>query len=168
MNKNLENFRSWYLNILDDLYSREDAGFVILMISFPLLERFLREKSGIHEGNLADSFYSELHIIFPSLNSPDIAKQFWHVYRNGLLHQVTLSQKNSKGIKMPTGWLHKDVDLLSIDASGDFWIHPVKFSKKVIEVIENDFKTFEGQHSPHHPLPKVDTRTLGTSTMDFE
>lgn len=138
------------------------------MISFPLLERYLREKSSVHEGNLTDLFYSELQIIFPSLNSQDIAKQFWHVYRNGLLHQVTLSQKNSKGMKMPTGWLHKQVDLLTIDKSGDFWVHPVKFSKKVIEVIENDFSIFEGQHSPNHPLPKVDIRTLGTRSMDFE
>ncbi len=168
MNKNLDNFRVWYSKILEALYLKENAGFVILMISFPLLERYLREKSGVHEGNLNDSFHSELQTIFPVLTSQEIAKQFWHVYRNGLLHQVTLSQKNSKGIKMPAGWLHKDVDLLTVDDSGDFWIHPVKFSKKIIDVIEKDFDTFEGQHSPSHPLPKVHIRTLGTSSMDFK
>ncbi|MEE8329333.1 MAG: hypothetical protein V3R54_05325, partial [Thermodesulfovibrionia bacterium] len=95
MNKNLDNFRVWYSKILEALYLKENAGFVILMISFPLLERYLREKSGVHEGNLNDSFHSELQTIFPVLTSQEIAKQFWHVYRNGLLHQVTLSQKNS-------------------------------------------------------------------------
>lgn len=122
------------------------------MISFPLIERYLREKSGVHEGQLNDSFYSELQTIFPALADQETAKQFWHVYRNGLLHQVTLSLKDRKGIKMPTGWLHQDVDLLSIDTSGDFWVHPTKFAKKVIEVIENDFATFEGCHSNSHPL----------------
>ncbi len=62
MDNNLNNFRSWYSNILHDLYSKQDAGFIILMISFPLLERYLREKSGVHEGNLTDSFYSELQM----------------------------------------------------------------------------------------------------------
>lgn len=115
--------RAWYSGILEGFYSNENAGFVILMISFPLIERYLREKSGVHEGQLNDSFYSELQTIFPAIADQETAKQFWHVYRNGLLHQVTLSLKDRKGIKMPTGWLHQDVDLLSIDTSGDFWVH---------------------------------------------
>lgn len=168
MNQNLNNFRSWYVNILNELYSKEDAGFTILMISFPLLERYLREKSGVHEGNLNDSFHNELQTVFPALTTLETAKQFWHVYRNGLLHQVTLSMKDRKGIQMPTSWLHKEVDILKIDNSGDFWVHPVKFAKKVIEVIENDFTTFEGQHSANHPLPRIHPITLGTSTMDFQ
>ena len=47
-----DNFRAWFSKILEGLYSVQDAGFPILMISFPLLERYLREKSGVHEGNL--------------------------------------------------------------------------------------------------------------------
>lgn len=167
MNIHHDNFRAWYSRILEGLYSIQDAGFPILMISFPLLERYLREKSGVHEGNLNDSFYSELQKIFPTLTNLDLAKQFWHVYRNGLLHQVTLSRQDRKGIQMPIGWLHKDSDILIIDAGGNFKVHPVKLSKKVIEVIENDFATFEGQNSPHHPLPKVDPITLGTSTIQW-
>src|SRR3989338_816269 len=89
-----DNFRAWYSIILEGLYSNQDAGFPILMISFPLLERYLREKSGVHEGNLNDSFYSELQNIIPALTSLDLAKQFWHVYRNGLLNQVTLSRQD--------------------------------------------------------------------------
>lgn len=168
MTNNLDNFRSWYSNILEELYSRQDAGFVILMISFPLLERYLREKSGVHEGNLNDTFYNELQTIFPALTSQELAKQFWQVYRNGLLHQVSLSMKDKKGIQMPSSWLHKEAEILSIGKSGDFWVHPVKFAKKVIEIIENDFTTFEGPHSTSHPLPRIHPITLGTSTWDFQ
>ena len=168
MNTNRDNFRTWYSQMLDRLYSDQNAGFVILMISFPLLERYLREKSGVHENALNDSFYTELQRIFPVLTNKNVAKQFWQVYRNGLLHQVTLSLKNKKGIQMPTGWLHQNIDLLKIDDSGDFWIHPAKFAKNVIEIIENDFDTFEGQHSNNHPLPRVHPIILGTSTTDFK
>ena len=168
MNTNRDNFRAWYSKVLDGLYSDQNAGFVILMISFPLLERYLREKSSVHEGKLNASFYSELQRIFPVITTQETAKQFWQVYRNGLLHQVTLSLKNKKGIQMPAGWLHQDVDLLKIDGSGNFWVHPAKFAKIVIEVIENDFETFEGQHSDSHPLPRVHPTILGTSSTDLK
>ncbi|MCR4286894.1 MAG: hypothetical protein NUW09_02650 [Deltaproteobacteria bacterium] len=166
-NTHLDNFRAWYTQILEGLYSKQDAGFAILMISFPLLERYLREKSGVHEGKLNGLFYSELQKIIPALTSIESATQFWQVYRNGLLHQVTLSRKDHKGIEMPIGWLHQDADLLSLDTGGGFKVHPVKFSKKVIDVIEKDFGVFEGPNSPNHPLPKEDFITSGTSSMDF-
>jgi hypothetical protein len=45
-----KNFEVWYKAILEGLYSNRNAGFVILMVAFPLLERYLREKSGLHDG----------------------------------------------------------------------------------------------------------------------
>jgi len=125
------------------------------MVAFPLLERYLREKSGVHEGEKNDSFYKELVSVFPELTSQNYARHFWQVYRNGLLHQVTVSQKNKKGIKMPDGWVSNDVAVVSKDSNGDFWVHPSKFAKRVIDTIEKDFATFEAQHSPGYPLPTV-------------
>jgi len=164
MNCHKKNFDVWYKAILEDLYSNRNAGFVILMVAFPLLERYLREKSGVHDENLNNSFYNELSSVFPELKSAKDANYFWNVYRNGLLHQVTFSQKNRQGIKMPDGWVSNDVTTISIDNNGNFWVHPSEFAKRIIDTIEKDFSTFEGQNSPNYPLPSVHRfpKILGT------
>jgi len=152
MSKPVDNFKCWYSDILTGLYTNPHAGFVILMITIPLLERYLREKSSVHEGELTDPFYVELRRVFPTLPDISVAKQFYHVYRNGLLHQVTLSQKNRKGVQMPDGWVSRHSQVIEIDSSGDFSVHPVEFAKTVIKTIEDDFTAFEGKHSVNHPL----------------
>ncbi|MEA3427871.1 MAG: hypothetical protein U9Q84_01345 [Thermodesulfobacteriota bacterium] len=165
MNEAYQNFKSWYVHVLEGLYEDRDAGFAILMISIPLLERYLREKRGSYERNLNDTFYDQMQKKFSELTSQELCKQFWQVYRNGLLHQVTISKRNMKGIKMPVGWLSHDVPMLKIDKDGSFGVHPVKFSRRIICIIENDFSTFFGEHSKNHPLP-VEHQTmsmLGTS-----
>jgi len=167
MSMNKENFNNWYVNILRNLFTNQNAGFIILMVAFPLLERYLREKSGIHEDEIKDKFYAELLKVFPELDSEDKARDFWQVYRNGLLHQVTISLKNRKGVQMPLGWVSSDVGPFIIYHEGNFWVHPSNFAENVIRIIENDFSTFEGLHSVNHPLPVVHTEctiTLGTST----
>jgi len=150
-----KNFEFWYKAILEGLYSNSNAGFVILMVAFPLLERYLREKSGVHDGKLNDIFHNKLASVFPELKSQKDARHFWHVYRNGLLHQVTFSQKNRQGIKMPDGWVSNDGAAVSLDSNSDFWVHPSNFAKRVIDTIEKDFATFEAQHSSGYPLPTV-------------
>jgi hypothetical protein len=147
-----ENFKSWYVDILEGLYPDREAGFVILMVAFPLLERYLREKSAVHEGNLDFRFYQELLHVFPELKSDDVARQFWKVYRNSLLHQVTTCDKK---YNLPAGWLSNDFATIEIDESGNFMVHPAKFAKHVVVKIENDFITFEGCHSVNHPLPVI-------------
>ena len=154
MSKHVDNFKCWYSDILAGLYTNPHAGFVILMITIPLLERYLREKSGVHEGrSITSPFYDELRRVFPTLPDNTVASQFWQVYRNGLLHQVTLSQRNLKNLRMPDGWVSRGSQVLEIDSSGDFSVHPVEFAKTVIKTIEDDFTTFEGRHSVNHPLP---------------
>ena len=153
MSKHLDNFKCWYSDILADLYINPHGGFVILMITIPLLERYLREKSGVHEERLTDAFYAQLRRVFPALPDNTTASNFWQVYRNGLLHQVTLSQRNWKKLRMPDGWVSRQSQVLEIDSSGDFSVHPVEFAKTVIKTIEDDFPTFEGMHSVNHPLP---------------
>ena len=165
MSDHFHNFKCWHKEVLESLYSNENAGFVLLIATFPLLERYLREKSGAHENKtLPPAFYAELRKILPALPDDDVADQFWHVYRNGLLHQVTLSMGKRKSIKPPIGWLGSKAEILTLDPSGNFWVHPVKFARKVIKVIEADFATFEGTHSTNHPLPLVDPLRSGTSS----
>jgi hypothetical protein len=148
-------FKCWYTDILTGLYDNGNAGFVLLMIAFPLFERYLREKSGVHEGDLNEAFYTELRKIFPIIPDNTVGRQFWQVYRNGLLHQVALSQQSKKGIVMPRAWLSGDADMLTISPTGDFWVHPAKFAKHIMTTIEGDFTIFEGVNSPNHPLPAV-------------
>jgi hypothetical protein len=64
MNKNYDNFVMWFKKPLEMLYPNGDAGFIVLMTSLPLIERFLREASGTHEDNLNDKFHDEFAKIF--------------------------------------------------------------------------------------------------------
>ncbi len=142
---NRQHFRDWYVTILNDLYPTRKAGFAILMIVFPLLERYLREKSKMYEARqLGEPFYLELRKIFPELFDGEDARIFWKTYHHGLLHQVTVSF---------SGILSNDLEAIKVDNAGVFCVHPAKFATKVITIIENDFETFEGKGSPHHPLP---------------
>lgn len=161
MNEKKDNFKLWYTRILKSLYDDTNAGFVILMIAFPLLERYLREKSGVYQEDLSKKFYDELCKIFPALKTDRIAKDFWQVYRNGLLHQAALSEKTKWGRTMPKAWLtSEDIEQIKFDENKKtFWINPNGFAQKVVEVIEKDFQTFEGQGSPDHSMPRIEPMT---------
>jgi hypothetical protein len=85
--------------------------------------------------------------------SPPKARAFWQVYRNGLLHQGTFSQR----IPVYYGLASHDItEIIVIDeATGNFCVHPVRFAKQVLEQIGNDFSTYEGAASAAPPLPTV-------------
>ena len=57
MNDTQERFTMWFKKPLEGLYEDPNAGFVILIATLPLLERFLREKSGVGERDLNDDFF---------------------------------------------------------------------------------------------------------------
>jgi hypothetical protein len=46
MDSDRKNFHAWYVKTLESLYPERNAGIAILMISTPLLERYLRQKNG--------------------------------------------------------------------------------------------------------------------------
>jgi len=173
MNECLNNFKSWYIATLEKLYPHRDAGFPILMVAFPLLERYLRKKAKLlPKDKLSELFYRELGQLFPALSDISKAKTFWQVYRNGLLHEVTLSRQSRGGRKKPIGWVSHDKPMISIE-DGIFCVHPVDFTRKVVESIQNDFDTFEGLADSQSQLPKVKpckTQSgriiLGTGTQD--
>ena len=148
-------FNEWFRNILENLFENRNAGLIVAMVAFPLLERLLREKSGTHEDvRLNERFFVELRKIFPELVDDATAGRFWHTYRNGLLHQVTISLQPKGGIKSKGAYLSYDVEKLEIH-DGRFILNPINFAKRVIEEIENNFPTFEAPHSSLHPLPNV-------------
>jgi hypothetical protein len=153
MSVHLDNFRSWFVRPLEVLYSMPDTGFPISMIAFPLLERYLRQKLNISQYvNLADEkVYVELHKIFQELGSSERAKQFWHVFRNGILHQVTLLEKKKvrdEVILLPGGCMRSDIECLRVQPDGYFYSNPIGFAKRVIQRIEADFATYQGDEPP--------------------
>lgn len=174
MTTNFNNFKSWYADILLNLFklysSDQNSGFVILMVTFPLLERYLRHKNGLtYKNDLSNGFMDDLYKMFPVLPNRKAACDFWNVYRNGILHQVTLSRVNRKGKNMPDGWLsHKINSAISVESDGSFLIHPVRFSEQVLHIIENDFATFEQGPPASTKLPKEKfhptANILGTNT----
>jgi hypothetical protein len=155
----LSEFENWFVKPLDILNADPHGGFAVLMIALPLAERYLREKSGCHEGTLNAKFYDEFHKLFPSLPREQVDK-FWHAYRDGLLHQATFSKKRRSGTIMPPAWIsswHSTTpEIINYDIeTNSFILLPKEFSQEIIRVIKEDFKSFLGAGSPNHPLPKV-------------
>jgi hypothetical protein len=166
MNTNRANFDSWYKAVLAQLYPQRDAGFAILLIAFPLLERYLRQKIGLPlEQNLNDAFFDQLVSLFPTLETNAAARKFWQIYRNGLLHEITLSRRARSGTAMPSGWVSHDKRLITIEADGSMWVNPVEFSQLVMASIDGDFATFEGAASISTRLPTVKAHP-GPATSD--
>jgi hypothetical protein len=156
MNELRQNYVRWFQDVVRTMYSQGDSGFAILMISIPLLERYLRQKSGTYESlRLESPFYAELSRVFPSLSSELHAKEFWHVFRNGLLHQATLSRATARGVQMPAGVLSADAPAVGLDQAGTYLVNPRKFADRVFEVIDGDFAVFEATGSANHPLPQI-------------
>ena len=165
MNTHRDNFDAWYKGVLDLLYPHRDAGFPILLIAFPLLERYLRQKSGLTpDQSLSDAFFYELTKLFPALATNAIARNFWQIYRNGLLHEITLSRRARSGTLMPTSWVSHDKPLITIEADGSMWINPVEFAQRVVATIEADFATFEGAAPVSTRLPTVKPQPMATGT----
>jgi hypothetical protein len=154
-----ENFKSWYSDVIRSLYNTRPVGFVILNNAFPLLERYTRQKLRLDaHAVLQDPFYDELLNLLPELKTRDHARDFWSVYRNGLSHAVTLSSETRKGIKLPGAWLSHDfTSSVAIDDDGCFCLNPVLFAKQVLQLIENDFATFESSNitfpQEYHKIP---------------
>ena len=161
-----ENFEKWYVQVLESLYGNEHAGFAILMITFPLLERYLREKAGLCKDSIGDykRFASSFFAIFPLDGNPDTVQRFWTAYRHGLLHRAALSTRPVKNKPPPTEIkLRGDVPDISYDAQKDaFIVNPSGFSRRVIAVIKNDFPSFESTNTPDHSLPIIEDYAGGT------
>jgi hypothetical protein len=155
MAKDDENFVKWFKEPLNNMYGNSHAGFAILMISLPILERYLRQQSGVFEKkSLDDQFRQALLKVFPALKDTDTARRFWEVYRHGLLHQASLKA----GDTLLSVAVHGDAQEIEFDGQV-FTVSPVKFSKKVVEAIEADFATYEGVGSPEHGLAQVSEST---------
>ena len=153
-----KNFRKWFVKPLDPLQKNDDAGFIFAFVSLPLLERYLRQKSGAGEApTLPSQFFVKLGELFPEIAGRE--DKMWHCYRNGLLHQATFSQeKRHKGIVVMLNAALSGHDKRPIyyDIPSDcFYMNPKEFFNRVTNTILGDFTTYLGSLSPAHPLPAV-------------
>jgi hypothetical protein len=157
MSSNFDNFKAWYVQVLEGLYNNRDAGIAVLTISLPLLERYLRRKHNLApEDHMTDAAMGGLCTMFPALGEVAQARAFWNIYRNGFLHQATVSRSTKGGASLPDGWLTHDIaEPIRLETDGTFTVNPVLFSKMVVGIISGDFASFEADAPP---LPQVARR----------
>lgn len=173
-----ENFEAWYAAILEGLYPKRDAGFIIATVAFPLLERYVRQKIKLTASeNLNDGFYDAVMRLIPGFKDRSQTKSFWSACRNGLLHQATLQLETHSRAVLPPLALTHDIDrIFAATQEGVLLLHPVLFAKCVIEIIRRDFETFVGQAHIGPALSKagpfiaygaqvLHTMTISTSPM---
>lgn len=142
------------------LRSDGNAGFIFALVAFPLLERYLRNKSSCPEGEpLKPQFFTELGQMFSEILGKE--NDFWDCYRNGLLHQVTFPKaKLKKGIwvNLPPAGLsgHDPKPIYFHQTLGAFFLNPLEFFTHVTKTILSDFGTYE-QVNPvtQYSLPTI-------------
>jgi hypothetical protein len=131
---NRENFDKWFADYIRSLARDPNAGFLLTMVSFPLLERYLRQHTNAVPKS--PSFIKGLLKLFPELQSDAVAQSFWTIYRHGLLHNVTMSRE-SHGLTLDSP------RAVEVQADGKVWLNPVLFAERVVATIDRDFETFE-------------------------
>lgn len=151
-----QTFFSWFEQPIRTLQNTDGCAFGVVILCFPLLERYLRQTSGCGENDLTDKFYDDLIVVFSELNNRAQARQFWHVYRNGLLHQGAFSAQNRKGIIMPYAAISGETPRIYYDVSGDtFYVNPVLFSDAVLDFIRDDLACLAASAASNHEIPSA-------------
>lgn len=138
---NREKFEQWFAGPLLRLGADRDAGLILLMATFPILERYLAEKAG-SEAN-TPPFNAAILNVLPELKNLLNAKVFWNTYRNELLHHAAYTRRSH--------WLSHDKPIVEMEDQGRVWLNPKLFAERIIAVIRSDFDVFENGI----PLPKV-------------
>lgn len=176
MIEHITDFRAWFRNLLHPLYDDHKAGLVILMVVFPLLERYVRQRARIPLGQnlLCKEGKTELLQLIPELQDAETAGYFWEVFRHGLLHQVSLfpesKMRSSKPpSSLPASRITQDIPVaFAIEPDRSFTLNPALFAELVFSTIENDFETFVGHPASSYPLLKTEPRTVPTGmTGDY-
>jgi len=157
--ENRSNFEAWFGSQLAALAGNRHAGFVVTMVAFPLLERYLKQSSRAEPNS--EPFNDALLRVLPELQTRSNANLFWSIYRHGLLHNVALSKE--------THGLSHNKPTVEIWPNGQVWLNPDLFAERVLGVIRSDFGTFEKGVSlptvsalPVQGIPGAYTPYLGT------
>jgi hypothetical protein len=147
------NFENWFAQTIDLLSEKEYAGIPLLMISFPLFERYSASLFSDKYEALAHTFNLE----------PNQAKVLWQAFRNGLLHKASfntdfvLDGDRILVSKCGVSESLKKAVQISQNTNGqwEIFISPSRFSKQVIRVILNRFEDFFKANEKTPPLPQT-------------
>jgi hypothetical protein len=154
----LAEFKQWYAAVLERLYPDRDAGFAIMLITIPILERYIRCKLDLPRGGaIGDEGIKAISRIFPEPGTREVIESVWDAARNGLLHQLTFFSETRSKEQLPVVRLTHDT-LVAIRCEDDrsISINPVYFSKRVISQVLGDFDTFSRfAEDSITPLPRV-------------
>jgi hypothetical protein len=144
-----KNFETWFVGPLERLYPEvEQFGFIIVMVTLPLLERYLRQKKNLGTEGYNKKFFGALEELFPDLLGQ--TETFWKPCRNGLLHRGTF---NGPGIRLVRD-MNRPIEVNRDDpANIVFHLDPVAFAQKVLATITGDFEVYAT--SLTSPLPAV-------------
>ena len=146
-----KNFGAWFIRPLECLYPKaEQFGFVIVMVTLTLLERYLRQKENIRTERYTREFYVALERLFPILQGGDETWTFWKLCRHGLLHRGTF---NGPGIRLVRDLKEPIVVIRGDPANIVFHLDPVAFAQKVLATISGDCEVYAT--SLTSPLPTV-------------
>jgi hypothetical protein len=163
----LAEFKRWYADILEKMYPDRDAGFAIMLITIPILERYIRCKLDLPRGgSIGDEGINAIGQIFPEPGSSEVIESVWDATRNGLLHQLTFFSETRSKAQLPVVRLTHDT-LVAIRCEDDrsISINPEHFSKRVISQVLGDFNTFSRySEDTITPLPKVSPWNPGSLT----
>jgi len=77
MSNDLRNFRDWYVDVLESLYPNRSAGISGLMISLPVLERYIRQKAQVSSSQSVKPCMPALRTVFHELSDDPTALNFW-------------------------------------------------------------------------------------------
>ena len=128
-----ENFELWFGKPLATLMADDHSGFAVVMIAFPILERYLRAMSRAEPNS--PQFNQALLGVLPELQDAKNANMFWAIYRHGILHNVALSRE--------THGLSHIKPIVEVWPNGKVWMNPNLFATRVLDTIRKDFTRFE-------------------------
>lgn len=160
----LRNFRRWIRDPVQRLLKQKHAEFALAMISFPVLERLVRGKSGTSDNPINQPFYLALTDCFTELRDPPsgkflhVGQVFWQGFRNGILHQATFSTKPvtvQKKEQPPASCVFRPRSGIAIEVRESkrvIIVDPFAFSKSVLELVESDFGSYRMAETIRHDL----------------
>ncbi|MDM7912275.1 MAG: hypothetical protein QUS09_04185, partial [Methanotrichaceae archaeon] len=154
----LAEFKRWYADILEKMYPDRDAGFAIMLITIPILERYIRCKFNLPRGgNIREKGKKAIYQVFPELGSLEAIGNLWDALRNGLLHQLTFFSETLANDQLPIVRLTHDTSVaIRCEDDKSISVHPVFFAERAIQLVMEDFATFNRDDVDSiTPLPAV-------------
>ncbi len=131
-----EDFKRWYYDPIRELCKSNHNGFIILIATFPILERYLRDKFNIKDNDdITNEAVKYLFNMF-ELKQKKKARDFWSQFRNGLFHNAVFKEQ---------GVINWNVSDIVID-DGKFHVNPKDFANKVLDEIDENYNFIDASH----------------------